>query len=959
MTYLSFDKLTKDRGMKLLTLNAHSLKGKIGQLRRLQINCDFLCVTETWLKPNIRTNQLRLPNMTLVRNDRRRTGRLVGGGVACYIHNKHFPHASTCPELTMMTKDIETIGIVVTTPGQRQKIVITTYKPPRGNTKTAYKALLTMIQSPIIGQREIWILGDMNVNTKLRNTTKYGYLSSFLRKSKLTYLPTGNTHYHPRGASCLDHIYTNCHMVANHGLMNDAVSDHVPVFALKKQRSRGQCRKEITGRSYKNYNSIQLKAHMQEQDWSVLDDATTPDDVYDMVLGKLTDYLNTHHPIKTFSVPDEKYPVFNENAKKLIRQRRKALKESRRIRQGIYNVHTARARRLMKRINVTMAKNRCTTIIQQLDRYRKDPRQFWSILKDLWSGSETTGLITLTDDHNDKIPAHLTAEFINDFYSSIGVTLAAAFTNNAPAAFVQAAPPPDEHMTASRSTEEQVVKLLKKIDTTKSSGVRNIKSVALKDCLLSVPNITTKMYNSSIDTRMFPKCWRLGRIIPLPKAGDPSKVGNWRPVCLLNACSKVAEKILHQQLLRHLLLHNHLSTRQYGFIPGRSTTDAVYGLVMDLYNGLNKGMPSAVVFLDLRKAFDTVKHSILEMKLFNYGVSGNTLEWIQCYLRERQQCTEANGITSSQKPVPCGVPQGSVLGPLLFLVYINDVQETIENVQGYMYADDLALVSTGKDLGRLHALLQADTTRVSNWCRENELTVNSDKTKVLWVYPSNTTIDLTDLDVVLDGQPLATVNTFNYLGVTVDRHLTFGPHCKKLLGTVRSKYTQLRETRKCTDKETTLLLYKTMVLPCLEYCPIITDGGPAGLVKKLQTSQNDCLRICDRIFDARDANIAALHHDNKMDYLAPRRAKLLLSHMYKLSKDPGNLIKPVRNLRGNDSARLKVDRHKKDVFLKSPLHRGSRFWNRLKPAQQQMRTLKEFKTSLTPADLVPLPPLVV
>ena len=175
----------------------------------------------------------------------------------------------------------------------------------------------------------------------------------------------------------------------------------------------------------------------------------------------------------------------------------------------------------------------------------------------------------------------------------------------------------------------------------------------------------------------------------------------------------------------------------------------------------------------------------------------------------------------------------------------------------------------------------------------------------------------------------------------MDHHLTFGPHCKKLLGTVRSKYTQMRETRKCTDKDTTLLLYKQMVLPCLEYCPVITDSCPAGPVKKLQTSQNDCLYICYGIFDARDANIGALHHDNNLDNLAPRRAKLLLSHMYKLSKDPGNVIQPSRNLRGNDMTRLRVQRHKK-----SPLHRGS-------------RTLKEFKSSLSLADLTALPPLVI
>ena len=129
-----------------------------------------------------------------------------------------------------------------------------------------------------------------------------------------------------------------------------------------------------------------------------------------------------------------------------------------------------------------------------------------------------------------------------------------------------------------------------------------------------------------------------------------------------------------------------------------------------------------------------------------------------------------------------------------------------------MYADNLALVSTSKDPRRLHTLLQADTTRVSNWCHENKLTVNSNKTKALWVYPINSRLDLTGLEVMLNNQPLAVVQSFNYQGVTVDLHLTFGPNCKKLLGTVRSKYSQMRESRKCTDKATTLLMYKQMVM---------------------------------------------------------------------------------------------------------------------------------------------------
>ena len=153
-------------------------------------------------------------------------------------------------------------------------------------------------------------------------------MTGFLRNSKLTYLPTGHTHYHPLDASTIDHIYTNCTKLHIHSLLNNDVSDHVPVFAIKKQKPAKKARKVITGRSYRNYNSMQLSDYMNEQDWSVLDDPTTPSAIYNQLIDRLTSYLDEHHPVKTFSVPDQKYPVFKDNVLLLIQQRRYALKKA-------------------------------------------------------------------------------------------------------------------------------------------------------------------------------------------------------------------------------------------------------------------------------------------------------------------------------------------------------------------------------------------------------------------------------------------------------------------------------------------------------------------------------------------------------------------------------------------------------------------------------------------------------
>ena len=457
----------------------------------------------------------------------------------------------------------------------------------------------------------------------------------------------------------------------------------------------------------------------------------------------------------------------------------------------------------------------------------------------------------------------------------------------------------------------------------------------------------------------FPDEWKLGKVIPLPKSGNLNQVGNWRPVCILSLFSKLCEKIIHRQMMDHLLYHDHLSTQQYGFIPGRGTKDAIFGLTNDLYEAMNKGLPSAVVFFDLRKAFDTVDHTILMSKLKNMGLSPNALSWIKSYLSARRQVTEANAKRSSELPVPCGVPQGSVLGPLLFLAYINDVELEIKNVNAYMFADDLALVSSGHDVRRVTRLLQDDTNAVSAWCALNRLTVNTDKTKVLWVYPRRNPPDITEASITLNQRVLEVVTTFNYLGVTLDRHLTLGPQCTKLIGIIKSKLHLLKRTRLYTNQETTLLLYKQMVLPILEYCPLVIDGGPVGAVRKLQTLQNDCLRICKSIADPRDIRVHDLHLECKLDELAYRRNKQILSYMYSISRKADEVLVPTRVLRANLKVQLKPKRVIKDIYTMSPYFRGSRLWDRLQPEQQRSPNTLAFMNSLCKDDCRPLDPVVV
>ena len=257
----------------------------------------------------------------------------------------------------------------------------------------------------------------------------------------------------------------------------------------------------------------------------------------------------------------------------------------------------------------------------------------------------------------------------------------------------------------------------------------------------------------------------------------------------------------------------------------------------------------AVVFLDLRKAFDTVNHLLLLNELCSIGCSALSLRWFESYLTGRTQTARVGTRNSGVEPITCGVPQGSVLGPLLFIVYINSVVKVLQHSSYFMYADDLAIAVSHTDPYMVKTLLQADLDAVSSWCDTFRLTVNSDKTHVLWCYSEFDHRNLSAYDVILKGKVLKVVPKFNYLGVLIDSHISFEAHCNKVISSGNVKLKHLRRLKKYMDESLALLMYKQMILPALDYCDFILESASDTLTESLQTIQNHCLRCCLNIFD--------------------------------------------------------------------------------------------------------------
>ena len=268
-----------------------------------------------------------------------------------------------------------------------------------------------------------------------------------------------------------------------------------------------------------------------------------------------------------------------------------------------------------------------------------------------------------------------------------------------------------------------------------SEGVDGIRMPIIKTSIniLAVP--LCYIFNSSIAKGSVPNQLKIAKVLPIYKSNDCHNFSNFRPISILPCFSKILEKVMYKRFMDFLYKFQIINHHQYGFRKNHSTFMAILELVNGIYHGFENNMLTVGVFLDLKKAFDTVNHDILIDKMSFYGFRGNALSWIKSYLGERSQYVEINNVQSSPKTIKCGVPQGSVLGPLLFLVFINDIFNTSNCLSFILFADDTNIFYSDKNINSLINTLNHELVKVASWLRANKLTLHPDKTKFILFHP--------------------------------------------------------------------------------------------------------------------------------------------------------------------------------------------------------------------------------
>ena len=392
------------------------------------------------------------------------------------------------------------------------------------------------------------------------------------------------------------------------------------------------------------------------------------------------------------------------------------------------------------------------------------------------------------------------------------------------------------------STNE-IVNIVNQFENKKSSGHDNIPSILIKWIIDFIAPILSSIFNDCVEKGIYPNCLKIAKVTPLFKSGDVCSPDNYRPISVLPQVDKIFEKLIHKRMVEFEAKHKFLNNCQFGFRKGHSTSHGITHVHEQVIQSLEKKKVCALLFIDLKAAFDTVNVEILLTKLQHYGYRGKILKLLTSYLHDRKQFVFSDSISSCLLDVLCGVPQGSVLGPLLFIIYINDISNS-SDADNSLFADDAALLVADSNVKKLKKKVHKEINSLHKWLIRNKLTLNLSKTKYMLFANKNKLTDKSrkKFQITIAKYTIHEVDYFKYLGVLIDRNLNWNHHAEYLLTKLSSAAGAMFKTRKYLSTKTLKLIYHSLAGSYLQYGISAWSNCSSTMLNKLQSMQNKIIR---------------------------------------------------------------------------------------------------------------------
>lgn len=429
--------------------------------------------------------------------------------------------------------------------------------------------------------------------------------------------------------------------------------------------------------------------------------------------------------------------------------------------------------------------------------------------------------------------------------------------------------------------EDFIYKELCSLNSFKSTGIDNIPARFIKDGASALAKPITYIVNLSITSGIVPEELKLARVKPLYKKNSRAEIGNYRPVSILCIISKILEKAVYKQLEAHLIQHNLLYQFQSGFRSSYSTDTCLIHLFDHIKSQTSKGLFTGMVMIDLQKAFDTVDHQILCQKLRSMGVKN--VKWFESYLTGRKQLVNVNGTESELLNITCGVPQGSILGPLLFLCYVNDMSISIQSdCKLLLYADDSTIIFSHKDPDFIAKKLGKELESCSEWLVDNKLSLHLGKTECIIFGPKRKLKKVKSFKIQCNDHIIESQSKIKYLGIDIDQNLSGEITVNSIIKKVNSRLKFMYRKANCLSTETRKTLTTALIQCHFDYsCSSWYAGVSQTLKNKLQIAQNKTVRFIKNLGPRSSVRLPELSSVGFLN-IENRVKQLRLGHAHKI-----------------------------------------------------------------------------
>ena len=853
-----FSKLLVEKtGLSILSVNIQSVNAKFDEfqafINRMNVlnPISAICLQECWLSDADNVSMFNLENYEMIFLPK---SCCAHGGLIIYVHNQF--QCTVMSEVKVQSSGWEYLCVKISHRKPKSKIYVlcNIYRKPNEivNDLDAFTNELSSLLSKIKSiKHSSYVCGDYNIDLLKVKDNKH-YCENFDEIISHGFFPkiTLPTRICESTSTLIDNIFTNnIDVPDSSGILLNQISDHQMVFTLVENLSYVTDVPKFIDIECNDPRSMQaFIAELEDINiYDKLEQAidSDPQKNYDCFIALLNGAKNKHLPKKRVRFNKNKHKKskwMTNGILKSIKEKDKLYKKlvkaniDDEIAYANLKAEFTNYKKILRR-SINEAKHLYYTRTFAL--YKNDIKQTWSVIKDTLQRKrqcKPTEKFSL----NNRIITDLDdiANAFNAYFVSIGRSLSDQIHSEASSQdYLLEHNKPNVNFNFIPVNETYIDNIINKLKNKSSCGYDNFSNKHIKYARNVLAKPLTLLINQCLQTGIYPSQLKMSRIKPLFKSGDKSLFSNYRPISL--SLSKIFERVIFDQLLGYFTNNNLLCLDQFGFRPGHSTELAALRLVDHLITQMDRCKIPTNIYIDLSKAFDTLNHSILLEKLQYYGVTGTSLSLLDNYLSDRCQYVEYNGHRSNTLPITTGVPQGSVLGPLLFLIYINDLPMVSDVFNMLMYADDTTLYCN-IDHNVSEEVINNELSKVSQWLAANKLSINVTKTKYMVFHLHKKVVTYPDLQ--LNGNKIERVTQFNFLGLILQSNLSWNKHVNHISLKVSKTIDILYRLKSVYPLKVLITLYNTLMLPYFNYC-ILSWGSVLKNNHHLHLLQKKAIRI--------------------------------------------------------------------------------------------------------------------